>query len=239
MARSHIHSEADLDFALAALGKADPRFTALLAQAGRPPLRRRSDGFAALAAIIVAQQLSTASANAIWGRLAAAFDPFEPAAILRARPARLARLGLSAPKIRTLKAIARAVTRGELALAALGELTAEAAHAALTAVHGIGPWTADIYLLSCLGHADAWPAGDLALQEAARVAFALPARPGTKEMQELAENWRPWRAVAARILWTYYRVAAAAKTSTTRTARPPKRGKRPAQKKRRSSRSKS
>ena len=207
MAQSRIHTEADLVAALAALGKADPRFVPLLAKAGRPPLRRRSDGFAGLAAIIVAQQLSTASANAIWGRLAAAFDPLDPEAILRARPARLARLGLSAPKIRALKEIARAVKRGDLALAALGELAAEEAHAALTAVHGIGPWTADIYLLSCLGHADAWPAGDLALQEAVRVAFKLPARPTAKEMLPLAERWRPWRAVAARILWSYYRTA--------------------------------
>ncbi|MDE2373089.1 MAG: DNA-3-methyladenine glycosylase 2 family protein [Hyphomicrobiales bacterium] len=207
MARPHIHSEADLDLALTALGEADPRFAALLAKTGRPPLRRREDGFAALAAIIVAQQLSTASADAIWGRLAAAFDPFEPAAILRARPARLARAGLSRPKIRALKAIARAVTRGDLALAGLAGLAAEEAHAALTSIHGIGPWTADIYLLSCLGHGDAWPAGDLALQEAARVAFALPARPTAKEMLALAEAWRPWRAVAARILWTYYRAA--------------------------------
>ncbi len=73
---------------------------------------------------------------------------------------------------------------------------------ALTAVHGIGPWTTDIYLLSCLGHAEAWPAGDLALQEAARLAFALPARPTAKEMQALAEPWGPWRAVVARVLWT-------------------------------------
>ncbi len=220
MKQSHIHTDADLDAALTALGRADPRFVALLAAAGRPPLRRRPDGFAGLAAIIVAQQLSTASANAIWGRLAAAFDPLDPAAIMRARPARLARLGLSAAKIRALKAIARAVARGELALAALGELAAEDAHATLTAVHGIGPWTADIYLLSCLGHADAWPAGDLALQEAARLAFALPARPTAKEMHALAEPWRPWRAVAARVLWTYYRSAiAAAKSSASRTAR--------------------
>src|SRR5271169_1758581 len=226
MAHSHIHSEADLDVALAALGAADPRFVALIAEAGRPPLRRRPDGFAGLAAIIVAQQLSTASANAIWGRLAAAFDPFEPAAILRARPVRLARLGLSAPKIRALKAIARAVTRKELALHALGDLSAEEAHAALTAVHGIGPWTADIYLLSCLGHADAWPAGDLALQEAARVAFGLPARPTAKEMQALADPWRPWRAVAARILWTYYRAAAEtkSKSSAAKRSRPQPQG---------------
>jgi DNA-3-methyladenine glycosylase II len=205
--QSHIHTETDLDAALAALGKADSRFVAIIAAAGRPPLRRRPHGFAGLAATIVSQQLSTASASAIWGRLAAAFDPFEPAAIMRARAARLARLGLSAPKIRALKEIARAVTRGKLPLAALGELPADDAHAALVAVHGIGPWTADIYLLSCLGHADAWPAGDLALQEAARLAFGLRARPTAKEMVLLAEPWRPWRAVAARVLWTYYRAA--------------------------------
>ena len=202
---SYIHTETELDIALAALGKSDPRFVALIASAGRPPLRRRPDGFAGLAATIVAQQLSTASANAIWGRIATAFDPIEPTAIMRARPARLARLGLSAPKIRALKEIARAIARGQLALATLGDLTAEDAHAALTAIHGIGPWTADIYLLSCLGHADAWPAGDLALQEAARLAFGLRARPIAKEMVALAEPWRPWRSVAARVLWTYYR----------------------------------
>jgi DNA-3-methyladenine glycosylase II len=220
MPLSHIHTEADLDAALAALGAADPRLLALMDTVGRPPLRRRPAGYAGLAAIIVAQQLSTASAGAIWGRLSAAFDPLDPAAVLRARPARLARLGLSAPKIRALKEIARAVVRGELVLATLGELAAEDAHATLTAVHGIGPWTADIYLLSCLGHADAWPAGDLALQEAARLAFALPARPTAKEMVALAAPWRPWRAVAARILWTYYRTAiAAAKSSAGRAAR--------------------
>jgi DNA-3-methyladenine glycosylase II len=204
---THIRTEKDLDAALAALTQAEPRFGALMAQAGRPPLRRRPDGFAGLAATVVSQQLSTASASAIWGRLAAAFDPFEPAAILRARAARLARLGLSSPKIRALKEIARAVSRGDLALASLADIAADEAHAALTAVHGIGPWTADIYLLSCLGHADAWPAGDLALQEAARLAFGLAARPNAKQMAPLAEPWRPFRAVAARVLWTYYRAA--------------------------------
>ena len=214
---SFIHTESDLDTALEALGKADARFTALLAKAGRPPLRRRADGFAGLAAIIVAQQLSTASANAIWGRLAAAFDPLEPATILRARPAKLARLGLSAAKIRTLKAIAKAVECEDLPLHRLAALEADQAHAALTAVHGIGPWTADIYLLSCLGHADAWPAGDLALQEAARLAFALPRRPSAKEMVALAEMWRPLRAVAARVLWTYYRAVKGRDVTASRT----------------------
>ena len=205
MSDHRIHTEADLEHGIDALVAADPRFAALIAKAGRPPLRRRADGFAGLASTVVSQQLSTASASAIWGRLAAAFDPVTPEAIIRARKERLARIGLSAPKIRALKEIARAVVRGDLALATLGDIDAEAAHAALTAVHGIGPWTADIYLLACLGHADAWPAGDLALQEAARLAFGLKARPTTKEMMPLGEPWRPWRAVAARVLWTYYR----------------------------------
>jgi DNA-3-methyladenine glycosylase II len=202
---THIRSEADLDAALAALTQADPRFGPVIAKGGRPPLRRRADGYAGLAATVVSQQLSTASAGAIWARLAAAVDPFEPEAIIKARPAKLARLGLSKPKIRALKEIARAVVRGEPDLTTLADIPAEDAHAALTAVHGIGPWTADIYLLACLGHADAWPAGDLALQEAARLAFGLSERPTTKDMLPLAEAWRPHRAVAARVLWTYYR----------------------------------
>ena len=200
-----IHTDADLDHAIAQLVGADPRFDAVLARAGRPPLRRRPDGFAGLAGIVVSQQLSTASASAIWGRLKAAFDPFDPEALLRARPAKLARIGLSAPKIRALKAIAKAVARGNLDLAALVEMPADEAHAALTAVHGIGPWTADIYLLFCLGHADAWPAGDLALQEATRLLLALAMRPTSKEMLPLAERWRPWRGAAAYMLWAYYR----------------------------------
>lgn len=202
-----LHTESDLDAALASLVKADSRFGDALSLAGRPPLRRRPDGFAGLASIVVSQQLSTASANAIWQRLEAALDPLDHVAMLRARTAKLARAGLSAPKIRTLKAIARAIERGDLDLPGLVHQDADDAHRALTAVHGIGPWTADIYLLFCLGHADAWPAGDLALQEAARLLFALEARPSAKEMGPLAEAWRPWRGAAACMLWTYYRAA--------------------------------
>jgi DNA-3-methyladenine glycosylase II len=202
-----IHTESDLDAALASLLKADARFGHALAMAGRPPLRRRPDGFAGLASIVVSQQLSTASAKAIWGRLEAAFDPLDPKAVLRARADKLARAGLSAPKIRTLKAIAEAIDCGDLDLPGLLDRPADEAHRALTAVHGIGPWTADIYLLFCLGHADAWPAGDLALQEAARLLLALKARPTAKEMGPLAEAWRPWRGAAACMLWSYYGVA--------------------------------
>ena len=83
-------------------------------------------------------------------------------------------------------------------------MDADAAHAALTALHGVGPWTADIYLLFCLGHADAFPAGDLAVQESARIAFGLRKRPDAKALTKLAEAWRPWRGVAAHLLWAYY-----------------------------------
>jgi len=200
-----IRTEAELDAAIAALVRLDARFAQALAVAGRPALRKRPDGYAGLASIVVSQQLSTASARAIWGRLSAALDPLDPAAVRRARPAKLARVGLSAAKIRTLKAIARAVDDGELDLPGLIHRPADAAHTALTAIHGIGPWTADIYLLFCLGHADAWPAGDLALQEGARLLLALKARPSVKEMIALSEPWRPWRGAAAYLLWAYYR----------------------------------
>lgn len=202
---THIHSESDLAAALAGLVAADPRWGAVVERAGQPPLRRRDGGFAGLAQIIVSQQLAVASAAAIYGRLVKIADPFDHASVLRARKDKLMRIGLSAAKIKTLKAIAKAVDAKEIDLNALADMPADDAHAALTKLHGIGPWTADIYLLACLGHADAWPAGDLALQEAARIAFALRTRPTTKEMGPLAESWRPWRAVAARLLWTYYR----------------------------------
>jgi len=200
-----INSEDDIAAAFAALIAADPRLIRLGEIAGPLPLRRRAGGFAGLASIVVSQQLSTASAAAIWSRLSAAFDPFEHGALRRARTAKLQRAGLSAPKIRTLKAIARAVEAGAVDFDAIASMSADEAHAMLTAIHGIGPWTADIYLLFCVGHADAWPAGDLALQEAARLAFGLGARPNAKEMIVLAERWRPWRGVVARLLWSYYR----------------------------------
>jgi DNA-3-methyladenine glycosylase II len=204
---THINTEADLDAAIAALVAADPRWAPVFERTGRPPLRRREGGFGGLAQIIVGQQVSTASAAAIHGRLVAIGDPFDHAAVLRARKDKLLRVGLSNAKIKTLKAIAKAIDTGTIDLHALHDLPADDAHAALVALHGIGPWTADVYLLACIGHADAWPAGDVALQEAAKLAFGLKARPTAKEMGPLAEGWRPWRAVAARLLWSYYRVA--------------------------------
>jgi DNA-3-methyladenine glycosylase II len=200
-----LDTEADLRSALLALLERDPRIADLLAVGGPPPLRRRPGGFAGLASIVCSQQLSTASAAAIWSRLAAQFDPLDHHAVLAARTQQLQRAGLSMPKIKTFRHMARAVRDGAIDLDALAELPAEEAHAALVALKGIGPWTADIYLLFCIGHADAFPAGDLALQEAARIGFRKRKRPNAKQLETLAEAWRPYRGVAACVLWSYYR----------------------------------
>ncbi len=201
----HLDSQADLDDAIRALVKLDLRLKPVLEIAGMPSLRRREPGFVGLAHIVTGQQLSTASAGAIWSRLTAAFDPFEPEAIRRARADRLGRLGLSAAKIKTLKHIARELAAERLNLDVLANEEADAAHNTLTALPGIGPWTADVYLLFCLGHGDAWPAGDLAVQEAVKIGLGLPARPTAKQMMPLAEPWRPLRGAAAHLWWSYYR----------------------------------
>ena len=202
----HLNTQADLEDAIAALVARDKRLKPVLDLAGMPALRQREPGFAGLAHIVCGQQVSTASAAAIWGRLSAAFDPFDHSAIRKARTDRLGRLGLSGAKIKTLKNIARELDAGRLNLDVLAETDADAAHATLTALHGIGPWTADVYLLFCLRHADAWPAGDIAVQEAVKVGLGLATRPTAKQMAPLAEPWRPLRGAAAHLWWSYYRV---------------------------------
>ncbi|ARP99698.1 DNA-3-methyladenine glycosylase family protein [Pseudorhodoplanes sinuspersici] len=201
-----LHSQSDLADALAQLIVADPGLAPMLEKTGEPALRRGEPGFSGLARIICGQQLSTASAGAIWARLKEAFDPFHHDALRRARADRLGRLGLSAAKIKSIKAIATEIAKGNLDLDHIAQSDADTAHQMLIAMHGIGPWTADIYLLFCLGHADAWPAGDLALQESARIAFNLKARPTTKEMITIGDAWRPFRGVAAHLLWAHYHV---------------------------------
>ena len=201
---SFIHTDTDLIAGMTALVAQDPRLAPVLEKSGMPGLRRRDAGFEGLCRIVCGQQLSTSSAAAIWGRVAAAFDPFHHDTLRRSRTERLARLGLSRPKIKTLKAVGAAIAKGHIDLDAVGRMEADQAHAALTALHGIGPWTADIYLLFCLGNADAWPAGDLAIQEAVRIAFNLRTRPDAKRLTKLAEPWRPWRGVAAHLFWAYY-----------------------------------
>jgi DNA-3-methyladenine glycosylase II len=198
-------SQSDLEDAMQTLVRQDPRLKPILALTGMPALRQREPGFAGLAHIVCGQQLSTASAAAIWARLSAAFDPLDHDAIRKARTDRLGRLGLSAAKIKTLKFIARELAADRLNLDVLANEDVDAAHNTLTALHGIGPWTADIYLLFCLGHGDAWPAGDLAVQEAVKIGLGLKERPTSKQMAPLAEPWRPLRGAAAHLWWAYYR----------------------------------
>src|SRR6185312_14563788 len=222
-----LHSDADLQAGLARLIAADPRLVPVAEKAGAFSLRRREAGYAGLCAIVCGQQLSTASAAAIRDRLFAAFDPFHHDSVRRARTDKLKRLGLSAPKIKSIREIGKAVAQGRIDLTAVGEMDADAAHAALIALHGIGPWSADIYLLFCLGHSDAFPAGDLAVQEAARIAFGLRKRPDAKKLAKMAEPWRPWRGVAAHLLWAYYhavkkRDVVPVQAATKKPARKPK-----------------
>jgi len=201
----HLNTQTDLEEAIHALVKQDQRLKPIFELAGMPALRRREPGYAGLAAIICGQQLSTASAAAIWARVSAAFDPFHHDALRRARADRLGRLGLSAAKVKTLKNLARELAAERLNLDVLANEDADAAHNTLTALHGIGPWTADVYLLFCLGHGDAWPAGDLAVQEAVKIGLGLRTRPTAKQMAPLAEPWRPLRGAAAHLWWAYYR----------------------------------
>jgi DNA-3-methyladenine glycosylase II len=204
-----LDSEASLKAGVASLAVLDPTMGRLLAEGAFPVLRKRAPGFEGLAGIVVGQQVSTASAAAIWGRVKAQFGTLTAGAVLSASDAELRAPGLSRPKIRTLRAAAEAVADGRLELERLQDVPVDEAHTALTAVKGIGPWTADVYLLFCLGHPDAFPSGDLALQEAARIAYALERRPDARALADLSQRWRPWRGVAAKVLWAYYRVAKA------------------------------
>ncbi|PZN97513.1 MAG: Fe-S cluster assembly protein HesB [Hyphomicrobiales bacterium] len=201
-----ITCNADLEEGMAALRPLHPQWAAIIERTGIPPLRRREGGFAGIAAIIVSQQLSVASARAVSARVASVFGQLTPERILAATDEEMRLSGLSRPKQRTMRAVAKAIATQKLDLEALETATPEHVHAMMTAVSGIGPWTADIYLLFCLGHRDGFAPGDLAIQEAARVAFGLPARPNAAELEILAESWRPWRGVAARLLWAYYAV---------------------------------
>jgi DNA-3-methyladenine glycosylase II len=195
---SRIETDADVAAGLERLIAIEPRFDLV----ERPlPLRRKPDGFATLLQAIVGQQVSTASAAAIWARLEAAGLTREDA-MAAASEADLRGCGLSRPKMRYAHALAGfALDYEGLRDAPLDEVVAR-----MVAVPGIGRWTAEVYALSALGHADVFPSGDLALQEGAKLLFDLDARPGEREMRAMADAWSPVRAIAARALWAYYRV---------------------------------
>ena len=200
-APARIETEGDLAHGAALLVSRDPRFAPILAATGPLALRRRPDGFGALLAAIVGQQVSTASAAAILARLEAAGYTQE-GAVHTATDDDLRACGLSRPKVRYVKALAAA----RLDYAALREAPTDTVIETLTALPGIGRWTAEIYAKFALGHADAFAAGDLALQISAARAFGLPDRPTERQLRAMAEAWSPVRAVAARALWAYYRI---------------------------------
>lgn len=194
----------DIATGLDALCRIDPRLEPVRAFAGEVPLRLSEPGFANLASIIVSQQVSRASADAIFGRLVRLLDPLTPEAVLGAGEDVFREAGLSRPKQRGLISIAEAVVGG-LDLHHLCSLDAGEAIATLTAVPGIGPWTAECYLLFAAGHPDVFPAKDVALQSAVGHALSIEPRPADKKLVVLAESWAPWRGVAARLFWSYYR----------------------------------
>lgn len=196
-----ITCDADVAEGAAWLAKAEPRFADLLTQTGPLPLRLRADGFAGLMDIIIGQQVSTAAAAAIRARMEEA-GLMDAENVRKADEDTLRAAGLSRPKAR----YAAILARENLDYQALRDLDDAAVFESLTAITGIGPWTAQIYIMFCLGRPDMFPPGDLALQVAAQALFDLDARPKPAALAEMAQDWSPWRSVAARALFAYYRV---------------------------------
>jgi len=192
---------------VAALIEADPAVAPIAEMAGPLPERRIPEGFAGLAKVVISQQLSVAAANAIHARCLDRIGDLCPQTILTADDDTLRAGGLSAAKIRTLRAVAAEIDAGRLDLKPLKAALTEDTIAELTRIKGIGRWTAEVYALFGLRHRDIMPAGDLALRESARLAFAWPERPSDKDLLARADIWRPHRSVAARLLWAYYRAA--------------------------------
>ncbi|MCV3272361.1 DNA-3-methyladenine glycosylase family protein [Roseobacter sinensis] len=195
-----VETEDDVAEGAAWLAAQDPRLAAALTACGPLPLRRKPDGFAELLSAIVSQQVSVASARALWSNLEEA-QVITPEAVLRQSPEALRALGLSRQKARYAHALAAAGIDYDALRRAPDSEVIET----LTAVTGIGVWTAEIYAMFSLGRADVFAPGDLALQEAARAIYALPERPTERALREMSLAWSPWRAVAARLFFTYYR----------------------------------
>jgi DNA-3-methyladenine glycosylase II len=198
-----------LDYAMLARGvralsKIDEDLARVVRAHGAPPMWEREPGFPALVLTILEQKISLDSARAVFGRLLAVAPRLTPRALLALGDESLRLAGFSRQKALYCKLAARSIVEGHLDLDALESLDDDAARAALVSLKGVGPWTAEVYLLRCLNRPDAWPSGDLALQIAAQEVKSLKTRPTSVELDALAETWRPLRAVAARILWSHY-----------------------------------
>ena len=195
-----LESDADIDRGIKFLCRQEPAFARAAARINAPiPLRRQAGGFDALLKAIVAQQLSVASAAAIWARAeAAGFTQAQK--ILSTTDVALREVGLSRQKIKYVRALALA----DVDFDALAAASTEEVVGVLTQISGIGVWTAEIYAMFSLGHQDVFPSGDLALQEAAKDLFGMTDRPSANALKTMAGDWSPWRAVAAHVLWAYY-----------------------------------
>ncbi len=190
--------------AVEALSACDPDLAAIASRHGTPPLWAREPGFPTLLLIILEQQVSLASAAAAFRRLEAATNPLTPQALLELDDSALRAVGFSRQKAGYARGLAQAIAEERFDPAALAAMSDQDAQAELLQLKGIGPWTADIYLLMALGRPDIMPAGDLALQVAAQEIKGLNIRPSPDELLDLAEAWRPWRSTAARLLWQHY-----------------------------------
>ncbi len=186
------------------LAARDPSLAAVVDNHGVPPMWGRKAGYAALVKIILEQQVSLISAAAVYRKLESAVSVISPEAVVELSAGGLRKLGFTRQKAGYTEGLARAILDGEIDLGKLGKMSDEDAHASLVAIKGIGPWTANIYLIMALKRPDVWPHGDLALAEAARRIRNLSKRPGYDELDQMALDWQPWRAVAARILWHAY-----------------------------------
>ena len=182
----------------------DADLASVLETLGPPPLWERPPGFPTLVHIILEQQVSLASARAAFARLQDAAGTLTPQAFLRFAPEELKKIGFSRQKAGYCREIARSILNKELDLQELEWMDDDSVRSTLLKVKGIGPWTADIYLLMVLFRPDSWPSGDLALAASAQELKGMPTRPTQRELDAIAQPWQPWRAVAARLLWHFY-----------------------------------
>jgi DNA-3-methyladenine glycosylase II len=191
-----------LEAAAAALAEVDPQLAAIHRIHGTPPMWGRRPGFPTLLRIILEQQVSLVSARAMFERLKSNVEPFTAQRFIESGESYLRSLGVTRQKAHYCVEVAQAFTNGELNQ--IARMNDEDAHAKLLSIKGVGPWTANIYLLMALRRPDIWPDGDIALATALGRLRKMNTRPSFSQLAKIAETWRPYRSVAARMLWQYY-----------------------------------